>query len=49
LRERRAARPSLKATAERRKAEAPLTEKSMKGRASGAASLAEGASAAHVP
>jgi hypothetical protein len=49
LRERRAARPSLKATAERRKAEAPLVEKSIKGRASGAASLAEGALAAQVP
>lgn len=49
MRERRAARPSLKATAERRKAEAPLVEKSIKGRASGAASLAEGALAAQVP
>lgn len=49
LRERRAARPSLRATAERRKAEAPLVEKSIKGRASGAASLAEGAFAAQVP
>ena len=47
LRERRAARPSPKETAERRRAEPPLREKSIKGTARGAASLGEGASAAH--